>query len=1338
MVTADDPTDRNESSRLNALRACGVLDSAQDPDYDRLTRLATTLFKTSMAVITLIDEQRQWFKSRVGIAQQQTSRAVAFCDHTLRSPGIFEVEDAAADARFRHNPLVVGNPHIRFYAGAPLYSKDGYALGALALLDEQPRRLTEEQRQMLRLLADQAERLLELGRERELHRATAEQLNQAEQLGEMGSWRFDLNAGRIHWSDAVYRILKRSREEFDGRFERYLEWVPEADRPALHETLSRVQQTGDVVEVQHRMALPGGELRHLQLRGRHLRSGIILGVVRDVTEDVESRSRLQTQLARIEQVHAALDYHLHNAPIAVIEWDGELRVTGWSRQAESLLGWTADEVLGKRPEDWPLIHPEDEEEVLRIVAELRSGARRRIISANRNLTRDGRVLHCQWINSMQHDAEGRPISLLSLVLDRTVQVEAEQAALAALHEEQSARIGAERERQRLIHLFESLPEHLLVVSAADFTTRLLTRSAAQRFQDAGAGALQRPVSELLVHLGWHAAQIEELTRLLASVRETRVADAAVIEPGDDQPRWLAWVSPVVDAAGPVSELLIRLDEQGWDREESGDTAELRRHAVALERLNAQIRESESRHRRLLDDAAMAIVSLDTDGHILSANPVFRDLLQVDEPSLRGRRLMAWLSVEDAATLAQGLARLARGESRSELIEYRLPAKDGAERWVRGSFALHQDAEGQGAHYTMVAIEITRERLAQSALRESQWLYSLAGRLGRIGGWVAELDTHRVHWSQEIYQMLGWDPASTPALESVMAHYPPESRARINQCLDACTERGEAFDIEVDIDACDGRRLQVRVAAEAERAADGRVIRLLGAFQDVTELRRVQREHERFSVRLREMLENMSDGFYLLDRQGRFAYLNPVAQRILQTEEQRVLLGQSIWECFPETAHAPLGRLLKQAREHHQSDADTYFDERLQEWLAVNVHPSSEGTAVYFRVVTAQKQMEAKLQQSQRLEAVGQLTGGIAHDFNNLLTVMLGNAELLTEQLPAGERLHALADMIHAAARRGAELTQHLLAFARRQPLQPQTVDVNRLVADMDGLLRRSIGEHIEIELVQGAGLWLAQVDPTQLESALLNLALNARDAMPGGGRLTIETANGHIDADYAARHTDLSPGQYVMLGVSDTGAGIAPEYLPRVFEPFFSTKPRGAGSGLGLSMVFGFVKQSGGHVAIYSEPGQGTTVKLYLPRRIAPGATAADDRRLPGSAIGGQEKILLVEDDALVRRYVREQLLTLGYAVIEAADGAAALQQLAAAPDIDLLFTDVVMPGGMSGRQLADLARQQRTDLRVLFTSGYTENAIVHHGRLDPGVDLLSKPYRRSQLARKLREVLDR
>jgi signal transduction histidine kinase/CheY-like chemotaxis protein len=379
--------------------------------------------------------------------------------------------------------------------------------------------------------------------------------------------------------------------------------------------------------------------------------------------------------------------------------------------------------------------------------------------------------------------------------------------------------------------------------------------------------------------------------------------------------------------------------------------------------------------------------------------------------------------------------------------------------------------------------------------------------------------------------------------------------------------------------------------------------------------------------------------------------------------------------------------------------------------------------------------EAQVRQAQKMEAIGQLTGGVAHDFNNILTVITGSIEIVADAVKHDPLLTQITEMIGAAASRGADLTQYLLAFARRQPLQPRSTDVNAMVVDAARLLRPTLGEHVEIESMLAHDAVPALIDASQLSTAILNLALNARDAMPDGGKLTLETKNVVLDDAYARQNSEVKPGNYVMIAVSDTGQGIPQNLIEKVFEPFFTTKGIGKGSGLGLSMVYGFVKQSNGHVKIYSEEGHGTTVKLYLPQAAGvPEVQTAEISIAAGDH--GDEFILIVEDDTLVRDYVVTQISRFGYRTLAASNAAEGLKIINGPERIDLLFTDVIIPGGMNGRQLATEAMKRRPGLKVLYTSGYTENAIVHHGRLDAGVLLLAKPYVSSDLARMIRTAL--
>ena len=383
--------------------------------------------------------------------------------------------------------------------------------------------------------------------------------------------------------------------------------------------------------------------------------------------------------------------------------------------------------------------------------------------------------------------------------------------------------------------------------------------------------------------------------------------------------------------------------------------------------------------------------------------------------------------------------------------------------------------------------------------------------------------------------------------------------------------------------------------------------------------------------------------------------------------------------------------------------------------------------------------EEQVRQMQRLEAIGQLTGGIAHDFNNMLSIIMGNLSLASRRIAAGNvDIGRYLDSATEGATRAATLTQRLLAFGRRQPLEPAVVDVNRLVGGMTDMIRRTLGEDIQIETILAGGLWMTHAGRGQLENAIVNLAINARDAMPAGGKLTLETQNAHLDEAYVAHESGLEAGQYVMLAVTDTGSGMTAEVVARAVEPFFTTKEIGKGTGLGLSQIYGFAKQSGGHLRIYSEPAHGTTIRLYLPRHH--GATQAiepspDRETAPGGT--RDELILVVEDEDGVRATSVETLRELGYSVAEAADGDAALALLGTLPTIALLFTDVVMPG-MTGGALAEEATRRRPGLKTLFTTGYTRNSIVHGGMLDPGVQLLQKPFTAAQLARKVRQVIAR
>lgn len=507
--------------------------------------------------------------------------------------------------------------------------------------------------------------------------------------------------------------------------------------------------------------------------------------------------------------------------------------------------------------------------------------------------------------------------------------------------------------------------------------------------------------------------------------------------------------------------------------------------------------------------------------------------------------------------------------------------------------------------------------------------------------------------------------------------------------------------------------------------------------------KTEAEQRALALRLRTTLDSLSQGVAVFGPDRKLASWNECFQVLLDLPKAMVRPGAVYGALVEHTAEPgrPALETEDQIRHGSQNPREAITYERQGSnghHLEIRRTPMPDaGFVLTVSDMTKRAQAEAVLREAQKMQAIGQLTGGIAHDFNNLLQVILGNLEFVRAKLEGDAKLQQRIERAAWAAQRGATLTGQLLAFARKQPLAPTAVDLAATMPDLVPLLRRTLGEHIEVRYVETAGLWPAMADPAQLESAVLNLALNARDAMPGGGRLTIELGNKVLDHEYARHHAEVVPGDYAMVAVSDTGHGMAPEVLARVFEPFFTTKPDGKGTGLGLAMVFGFVKQSGGHVKIYSEPGEGTTVKIYLPRAAGTAAAVASRTGAPVELPRGSATVLVVEDEAAVREIACAILSDLGYRVLEAADGEEALRVFGSnAAAIDLLLTDVVLPGRVRGRELSERVQALRPEVRVVFMSGYTENSIVHHGRLDDGVHLVGKPFKREQLACKVAEVL--
>jgi PAS domain S-box-containing protein len=603
-----------------------------------------------------------------------------------------------------------------------------------------------------------------------------------------------------------------------------------------------------------------------------------------------------------------------------------------------------------------------------------------------------------------------------------------------------------------------------------------------------------------------------------------------------------------------------------------------------------------------------------------------------------------------------------------------------------------------------------------------------------------LDGTITGWNRAAERLFGFAAAEAIG-QRIDIIVPPDRRAEVHEILDRIA-RGEAIEhFETLRLHKDGTEVHVSLGISPIKSLAGEIVGASKIARDITESKRTQKALNQEIEERQRIFETSQDLILVTDTAGNFVQVSPSSMTILGYRPDQMIGHSAIEFIHPHDLDSTRAEMRSARRGRHMRNFETRYLHKdghavMLTWMGAWSEPVRRHFFVG-RDLTEKRAAEAQIRQSQKMDAVGQLTGGVAHDFNNILTVITGTIGILTEAVADQPQLVAIANMIDEAAERGANLTKHLLAFARKQPLQPREVDVNALVLETGKLLHPTLGEHIEIAPVLAADAWTALVDPNQLTTAILNLALNARDAMPDGGKLTLETNNAYLDENYANMHSEVTAGNYVMIAVSDTGSGIRAGDLEKVFDPFFTTKEVGKGTGLGLSMVFGFVKQSSGHTKIYSEEGHGTTVKIYLPRAAGLDQTVAE-LQATSRVEGGHEVVLVVEDDALVRRYVVTQVESLGYITLEASNAAEALDVIGNAAAIDLLFTDVIMPGPMNGRQLVDEALKRRPLLKTLFTSGYTENAIVHHGRLDSGVLLLAKPYRKSDLARMMRTALDR
>jgi len=768
----------------------------------------------------------------------------------------------------------------------------------------------------------------------------------------------------------------------------------------------------------------------------------------------------------------------------------------------------------------------------------------------------------------------------------------------------------------------------------------------------------------------------------------------------------------------------------------GRFLEIARDIRERKRAEAALQASEARYRALVEQSGDGILISEGSGRYVDANPALCRMLGYSRDELLGMRAGDLTAADDPVGnegMDQRLAE-AKGEA-GVLVERRYRKRDGTSLPVEVRFKVLPDGRQQRN-----VRDISARVRTEQELRRTTELLEATQTVARVGGWELDVLHDTLFWTAETYRIHDTSPAKyTPTVASAIGFYAPESLPIITAAVQDAIERGTPFDLDLNLISATGRRISVRATC-AVTVEQGRTTKITGAFQDISERRRLETERER----LLAAMDQSTDAVLVLDADSRIRYANQAflamsgyARAELDGEMPNLFAGLSAAE--PDIGWRTIaagqrwsGTLVAHAKDGHPFEA---------EWVMTTTRDASgelTGHVAVARDRSKERGLEDQLRQAQKMEAVGQLAGGIAHDFNNLLTAMRGYVELVRRNLPSDdEQNRADIDQVMWAADRAAALTRQLLAFSRRQLLQPKVLDPAEIVKSIVPMLRRLLGEHITLTAHLARALGRVQVDPTQLEQILVNLAVNARDAMPDGGQLTVELNNVELDETNRAAHAEVAPGPYVLLAVSDTGTGMDDGTKAHVFEPFFTTKEVGKGTGMGLATVYGIVKQSGGFIYVYSEPGHGATFRIYFPRVTDESTVVVVETPAAQSSAAGRETILLVEDEPAVRGFARRALEDFGYTVLEAAGGADALALAAAHADtIALLLTDVVMPG-LQGHQLAEQLTAARPELRVLYVSGFTENSAIYHGVPEHGVAFLAKPFSADALGSAVRTVLD-
>ena len=1302
------PLPPDEAARLQALHRYEILDTEPELEFDDAALLAAQICGTPIALVSLVDDKRQWFKSTVGPMPSETPREISICAHTILQKDVFVVPDAQADERFAASPLVTGDPKVRFYAGAPLITPDGHALGALCVMDRVTHELSPENRIALQALSRQVVAQLESRRRVAELREKVVQLQKAEEELRSRSALFEAEMNSS--SDGILVVDAEGRKILQNRrflgmwrvpaeivagssYEQELEWASRQtkDPEQFKERLSYLASRPSEI-IQDEIELADGTILDRYTSPVLGKDGQLYGRIWTF-HDITERTRRDENVGRLAAI-------VESSDDAIVSKTVTGRITSWNTAAERMFGYTASEIIGLPLE--AIVPPEHHQEELDILAGLACGEFVRHFETVR-VRKNGQRFDVSITISPIKDKDGKVVGASKIIRDISERKQVEVALQASEHRYRS--------------LFENMTEgyaycHLLYDpdgKVCDF--------------------IYLEVNEAFDSLtGLKNVGGRKVTEIVPGIRETnpelfeiygRVASTGRPEKYETFVKALdIWFS--VTIYSPAKEHFIAVFDNITERK----------------RAETEILFNEQRYRSLVEATTSMVWDTPASGEFEVEQPGWTAFTGQSFEELRGR---GWLNVihpDDQAETKRLWSAACSARSPYE-IEHRILARDGTYHDMTGRAVPILAKDGTILQWIGVHTDITERKKSDQALRllNSAVLQSKESIL--ITDAELDLPGPRIIFTNPAFTTMTGFSAEDALGKTPRILQGPRTDKAVLKRLRHNLENDEIFEGVAINYRKDGTVYNQEWQIAPIRGPKGETTHFVAIQRDITERTRIE-------ARYRQLVDSNVQGVLFWNTKGEIVHANDAFLRMVHHTREDLEAGRIDWKVLtpPEYAHLDENALREIAVHGTCSVYEKEYvlkdGTRVPIILASAAFADNPNEGVAFVVdLTERKSLEARLYQSQKMETVGKLAGGIAHEFNSILTAIIGQSELLLSDLAEGSSQATSAMEIGKAAIRAANLTRQLLAYGRKQLLEPQVLDLNSLISDMESTLDHLLGREADLLIVPAEGLKTVLADAGQIEQVIMNLVLNAHEAMPNGGKVTMETANVAISEVNAADYPEMKPGPYVVIAITDTGTGMSTEVKARAFEPFFSTKGVGEGTGLGLSTSYGIIKQSGGHISVYSEPAQGTTFKIYLPQvDDRPRATVQplESPELPR----GTETILLAEDDPALRKMATTLLEKLGYKVFTAANGieALGLKQKRDIGHIDLLFTDVVMPH-MSGKELSERIQSLYPETKILFTSAFTENAFIHQGVLQKGATLLQKPFTPSVLARKLREVLD-